>query len=111
VPTAYPSESTSTRRMLFVDARNYPLHVRFVITWLVLIAATLGATIGLAYGFGVLFMWAFSPSMSDGHATAASISDAFYFVVGAIVGGAIGLALCITTAVVWGVRRANQRAG
>jgi hypothetical protein len=91
-------------------ARNYSCSVRFVIAWLGLIAAALGATIGVAYGCGVLFVWAFSPPMSDGHATAASLSDAFYFVFGAIVGGTTGLALCITIAVVLGLRRAKHLA-
>jgi hypothetical protein len=87
--------------------------VRLVVFWLVLAMAAVAATVVIAFGTGVLFVWAFSPPMEDGHATAASLSDAFYFVFGALVGGGIGCLVSVVGVLLFGRwlgRRSERRA-
>jgi hypothetical protein len=61
--------------------------VRTVAVWVVLLVAVLAASVGGALGIGWLFAEALSPSIEDGHSEAGSLSAAYYFVVGAVVGG------------------------
>ena len=64
--------------------------------------------IGSAIGGGFVSVWLFAPPMKDGRATAATLTDVLYFLLGTVVGAGAGVGLVIVVVtVIWGAVFSN----